>query len=309
MMTNNTYLYHFFPEERRVILKLTEEDMKKDLQNEGSGQNNNVETESLEDKLRHRESFSTKEQVKMDRQVFSSLDRAGKIQYLVDYYKWVPIAIAAIAVVIAIISTSVRNAGKHNAFQAILIDVVAMENISAESNGTSRLEADLKALMLPEGSKDDIVIDTAYYTQNGALSYDSGMMESVRMAAGELDVEIMPRFLYDFYCGTSVSEDAAAVFADTAEYESTVDDIYNSDRKITDRFLPLKDLMGEEFVTAHENEILPGGCGLDLGVDNAILASYDIYGKKADEPMVLCVCVNAPHPEETAAFIKFLGFE
>ena len=36
---------------------------------------------------------------------------------------------------------------------------------------------------------------------------------------------------------------------------------------------------------------------------------YDIYGKKADEPMVLCVCVNAPHPEETAAFIKFLGFE
>ena len=292
-------------------MRLTEEDMKKTSPDEEVTQTGAApeNTESIEDKLRHRESFSAKERAKMDRQVFSSLDRAGKIQYLVDYYKWVPLVIAAIAVVIAIISTSVRNAGRQTVFQAIFIDVVAMENISVESNGTTRLENDLKTLMLPENSKDGIIIDTAYYTENGALSYDSGMMESVRMAAGELDVEIMPRFLYDFYGATSVSEDAAAVFAETEEFESAVDDIYNSDRKITDRFLPLKDLLGEDFVTKYADQILPGGCGLDLGVDNEILASYDIYGKNADEPMVLCVCVNAPHPEQTTAFIRFLGFE
>ncbi len=286
-------------------MRLTEEDMKKN----GSSDLPEEAEESVEEKLRHRESFSQKERIRMDRQVFSSLDTGGKIQYLIDYYKWVPVALAALVLVISVVATSVRNAKKVTLFQAILVDTVAMENITADSDGTTRLQEDLKAIMGPDDPNSAVIIDTSYYTANGALSYDSSMMESVRMAAGELDVEIIPKFLYDFYSGTSVSEDAASVFADSEEYESQEEEILYGERKITDRYMPVSALMGEEFAAKYSDLILDGGCGILLGTDNAGLAGYDIYGKKADEPMVLAICVNAPHPEQVAAFIRFMGFE
>ncbi len=245
-------------------MRITEEDMRRkasgeEQQAQPAPQNKATEPESMKE--------AVKEELKKEKKKLSELHGTAKIQYLWDYYKWVLAVVLVICVIVSIVHTSVSNAGKIQ-----LMGVMMVDTYSPDSDNNA-LEEDVKALIATEETDDDdyVFIDTSSYTTDGELDYEYSMQMTVRLAAGELDILIMPTEVFEGY-------DNGA-------------------------FYSVEELMGSEFAEKYSDIVV--GNGIDV-TDNEVLASYG-YSFKTDA--ILAVCLNSEHLDAVREFLGLIGYE
>ncbi|MCR5716158.1 MAG: hypothetical protein K6G23_04885 [Lachnospiraceae bacterium] len=251
-------------------MRITVEDVKKandpnvqadgiDTKEAQGAQQGSTEPETLKEALR--------EDFKKEKKKLSELHGTQKIEYLWDYYKWVIWVILGIAVVVSIIVTSVTNSHKVELFGIMMTDVY-----TEHSDNAPLQEALFEKLSSEENAKNEyIYIDTSSYTTNGELDYEYAMQLTVHMAAGELDMLILPSSVYETYDN--------------------------------DAFYSIEELFGSEFVEKYQDTVV--GDGINI-TENEVLASYG-YSFKTDG--ILVVCVNAEHLDAVVEFLKMIGYD
>lgn len=234
-------------------MRITEEDILKQKRAEEQGQQK--ETEKIE----------TKEEKKSEREKLAELKGKNKIIYLWDYYKWVLVVAIAVILLGTAIFSSIRNASKVELLYIMMVDAQTEELDSTE------LSDALKDYIDPSQDKDYVTVNTACYTEDGALDYSSTMVLTVKAAAQELDVMILPESVYENY-------------------------------EEQDMYLSMEDVMGEEFCENHPEIVNGDGLPVD---DNEILGQY---GYSFQEPEYIVICASSKNLDNAKAFIQFLGY-
>ena len=208
---------------------------------------------------------------------YQDLSFKGKIQYLWDYYKWVIVVIAIIIGVIAIIKEAVVNSKKVEVLHIAMIDAILADQdltLSTAGSNTEQMEKDIVALL---GCQDDphafAGVDSNLYTDDtgAALDYNSSMVLTVKISAGEYDIVLYPRAVFDTY------EDKASFFLPMDEV------IPSGDRHKAGQY--------EDYCITLDD-----------------MSYFNTYGFAFSEDMVLTVIANSKNPENAKTFIQAIGY-
>lgn len=211
---------------------------------------------------KHESDMTSKEKRELEREKLTSMNGKEKLEYILTYYKLqIALIVGAILLVIGI--------GKW--IDSFFDETVLYAAIVDGRNMDARIMEEFQAYREDENKRHKYVLDTSVaFSDSGEMDYATNMKMVTLVGANTADIFICPESVYQEYSGE-------------------------------ENFLvPVKKLMGEEFVAAHEDI-----CEEDaVRVENSEM--LEKYGYQSNGAAYFIVFQYSKNQDTAADFVKFL---